>query len=117
MLEPLLKHSELSSILDLPTFGSPLKNADFPQPAIFTGTMTPLKVQPMSIMEPNSILPMDLEQFQDSLAKIPHGLLALRLKNLSSLKLLNYTASVSWLLNSTGFSVWPGLLFLLTDFP
>jgi hypothetical protein len=94
-LELLLKHSELSSILDLPTFGSPLKNADFPQPAIFTDTMIPQKVLHMSIMEPNSILLMDLEPFQDSLGKIPHGLLGLRLKNLFSLKLLNYTASAS----------------------
>jgi len=56
-----LKPSELSSILDLPTFGFLQKSADYPLPAISTDTTTLLKVQPTSTMALISISHMDLE--------------------------------------------------------
>lgn len=116
-LEILHNHSELSSILDHPTSGSHLKNADFHQLAIFTNIMIPQRVQLTSTTELTSILPMDLEQYPDSLDKIQLGLLVLKPKIHFLLKLLNSTVSASWPLNLTEFSVWLGHQFQSMDFP
>lgn len=94
-LEILHKHSELSSILDHPTSGSLLKNADSLQLATFTNIMTLQRAQHTSTMEPISTLPMDLEQFQDLLDRTQPGLLDLKPRTHSSPKLLNYTVLVS----------------------
>ncbi len=94
-LEILHNHSELSSILDHLTFGSLLKNADFLQLATFTNTLTLQRAQPTSTMEPISTLPMDQEQFQDLLDRTQPGLLDLKPRIHSLLKLLNYMVLAS----------------------
>jgi hypothetical protein len=95
ILEILLNPSELSLILDHPTSGSLPKNADSHQLAIFTNILILQRVQLTSITEPTSTLPMDQEQFQDSLDKIQLGLLVLKPKIHFLLKLLNSMASAS----------------------
>lgn len=92
---PQLNPSQLSLILDHPTFGFHPKNADFPLLVIFINIMTVLRAQPTLLMELNSILHMDLVLLSVSSVKIQQLLLVLRLKNLSLDKSLSSKVSLS----------------------
>lgn len=88
-LEHQLKHSVLSLILDHQTFGSPPKNANFHQLAIFIDILIVQNPQLMLPMEPNLILLMDQVQLLDLLVKILLMLLDLKQKKLYLVKSLD----------------------------
>ena len=106
--DPLLNSSELSSIPDHPTCGSPRRSADCPPLATSTDTTTLPRAQPINTMVPNSTSPTAQEPSQDLSARTQSGSLDLKPKILFSPKSLLFTESASLLPNSTVFWVWPG---------
>ena len=109
--EILLKNSLSSSILDHLTSGFLPKNVGFLLLVTFINTLIRQRAHPMLLMDPTSISPMDQELSQALLVKIPLGLLDLKPKTLSLLRLLLFMELVSLPLNLMESWEWLGPLF------